>query len=273
VKRHPRLAIGVGDPESALAERLDTPGERARRPRQRGAHARARQDCLARRVKRHDVERQPGREDAMRCLGIDVHVELGRRRHVAGHVHGAAHGDDTSDLPHGRRVFLERQCHVREGAERDQRQLSPIPPGRVDHDADGARRLLQGLGGWPVGEITEPVLAVVARRRAQRPGQRAGGPRRRDRARRGPAERQQAREVRVGRGDGNVSGDRRDELDPDLGRAPGEEQGERVVDAGVGVDQDGRQGISSRCSLIILECGSLLREEARMNIQIRYCGE
>jgi hypothetical protein len=40
-------------------------------------------------------------------------------------------------------------------------------------------------------------------------------------------------------GDGNVARDRRDDLDPDLGRAPGEEQGERVVNSGSVVDQEG----------------------------------
>jgi hypothetical protein len=273
VKRHARLAIGVGNPEAPLAERLDARRDRPRRPRQRGAHARARQHRLARRVKGDDVEREPGREDAVRRLGIDVHVELGRRGHVAGHIHGATHGDDAADLPDGRRVFLERERHVREGTQGDQRQLSSVPPGGVDDDADGAGRLVQGRRRRPVREVAEPVLTVVARRRVQRSGQRAGRSRRHDRSRRRPAERQEAGDVRVGRGDGNVPRNRRDDLDPDLGRAPGEEQGERVVDSGIGVDQDGRQGISSRWSLIILECGSLLREEARMNIQIRYCGE
>ena len=114
---------------------------------------------------------------------------------------------------------------------------------------------------------------MIARRRRQRPGQGAGRTGRHDRSWRRPAKRQETGDVRVGRGDRNVPGDRRDRVDPDLGRAPGKEQGERVVDSGIGVDQDRRQGISSRCSLIILECRSLLREEARMNIQIRYCGE
>src|SRR5262249_24242481 len=145
------------------------------------------------------------------------------------------HGDDAADLPDGRRVLLERERYVRERAQGDHRQLPPVPPGRVDDDADGGWRLLQGLYRRPVPEITEPVLTVIAGRRAQRPGQGSGRSGSHDRLWYRLPQCQDTGNVRIGRGDGNVAGHRRDDLDADLRRAPGKEQSERVVDSGIGV--------------------------------------
>ena len=55
----------------------------------------ARHDRLAGGVQRDQVERQAGGHDARGGVGIDVDVELGRRRHVARHVDGAAHDHDA----------------------------------------------------------------------------------------------------------------------------------------------------------------------------------
>jgi hypothetical protein len=55
----------------------------------------------------------------------------------------------------------------------------------------------------------------------------------------GPRDIDKAKDVGGGQVHGDVAGHRRDGLDAEAGSAPGEEQGEGVVDAGIGVDQDG----------------------------------
>ena len=116
MQRHALLAVAVSDPEPALAEPLDPRRQQTRRARERGAHPGAGQHRLARRVKRDQLDRQPGGEDPMRGLGVDGHVELGGRGDVAGHVHGAPHRHHSSNPSERGRVFLERERQVGERA-------------------------------------------------------------------------------------------------------------------------------------------------------------
>ena len=253
MEHHPLRAARVVDAEAALAERLDPRRQRPGRPRERGAHPRAREHGLPGRVERHQVERQARRQHAVRRLRIHVEVELGRRRDVPGHVHRAAHRDDAPDERQRAGVGLEREGEVRQWAERDEGEQPLQAAGRVHDQRDGVRQDRRPRGLGPVREVGEAVLAVVAGGRDERAGERPRGSRR-DRGRRGgPAQREQAEDVGGRDLDGHVARHRRDRLDAELAGAPREQQGERVVDARVRVDQDGDQGISWRRAGIILE--------------------
>ena len=56
-----------------------------------------------------------------------------------------------------------------------------------------------------------------------------------------------------------------------LGRGAGEEERERVVDAGVGVDQ--QVHLTGSAERSVSYAASRTPKEDRMNIQITYCGE
>ncbi|OGL12774.1 MAG: hypothetical protein A3I14_17265 [Candidatus Rokubacteria bacterium RIFCSPLOWO2_02_FULL_73_56] len=252
MQHHALRAAGVVDAEAPLAERLDPRRERPRRPGERGAHPGAREHGLAARVERHQVERQARRQHAVRRLGVHVEVELGRRRDVPGHVHRAAHRDHAPDERQRAGVGLERERQVRERAEGDDGEEPLQAPGRLDDQLDRVRQDRRPLGLRPVREVRETVLAVVAGRGHERAGERArraladGG------RRVGPAQREQPEEVRGRGGDGDVARDGGDRLHAELGGTPREQQGERIVDARVRVDQDGDQGISRHPAGIIL---------------------
>ena len=239
MQHHALRAARVVDAERAVAERGDPRGERPGRAREGLLQARARQHRLAGRVERDEVEREPGGEDPVRRLGIHVHVELGGRRDVARHVHGAAHRHDAADELHRRRVRLERERQVRHGPERDDRQEALLPPGAVEDQRHGGGELA-AAHRRPVVEVAEAVRAVVARSRHELPGERLGRADRDHRRRVGLAQGEEPADVRGGLLDRHVPRDRRDHLDDDLRRVPRGEERERVVDPGVGVDEQGR---------------------------------
>ena len=241
MEHEPLCAARVVEPEAALAERHDAVDERARFAPERRLQTGARQDGLARRVEGHEVQGQARGEHPVGGLGVHVHVELRRRRDVAGHVHGAAHRDDAADQAYRAGVRLERQREVGQGPERDERQQPLQPPRVFDDHAHrvGLERRLLGLG--PVREVAETVLAVVALGGEEGARERLGGAHGDHGARRRLAQSEQAEDVDRPLLHGNVAGDRGDRLHADLRRAPAHQERERVVDPGIGVDQDGRR--------------------------------
>ena len=74
--------------------------------------------------------------------------------------------------------------------------------------------------------------------------------------------------------DGDIAGHRGDGLHRDLGRGKGKEHGQGVIDARIGVDEDGRRQLTPRAAVRIIRLGGdQPAKEDRMNILITYCGE
>ena len=170
----------------------------------------------------------------MRRFGIERDVELRRRRDVAVRGHRAAHDDQACDATHQRRIQLQRERDVRQRAERDDDQS----PGMFVREAKQRERRMLAFGHalrrFVLG-VAEPIAAVhvgrVARRMQQ--GRSGAGEDRRAAAHHVAQLQRVAHRVH----DADVA--RRDRQADHLvvGRIEGHQQGERVVDAGVGIDE------------------------------------
>ena len=138
--------------------------------------------------------------------------------------------------------------------------------------ATATRRLL-GCTGRPVGTLAQAVGAVVALGGHQRAPERLGGALGDGGRRRRPTKRQQSKEVHGGVGDPDVTRHRGDPGQAQVGRAPGEEQRQRVVDAGVGVDQAEHRIPMWGYASYTIRYARFRGEGGAMDIEILYCGE
>jgi beta-N-acetylhexosaminidase len=138
VQHHPGCPPPVVHPEGVAGERGDPVRQRPGRPRERRLQIVPGEHGLARRVEGDQVDPETSGEHDGRGVGIDVGVELGRRRHVAGDIDGASHDHDTAGPGHGRGVPLDGAGEVRERAEGDDRQARAGATDRLD-DQHGCR--------------------------------------------------------------------------------------------------------------------------------------
>jgi hypothetical protein len=188
-----------------------------------------------------------GLEHLRRRLRIDEEVELGGRADVAGHRDGAAHDHDAAGPREPSRIPGERGGQIGERSEGHHGQLGAPPIDRVQNHFGGRSRLngreRLGIARPPVRldepvEVPEPILAVDVAGGDQRAPERGFGPPGDRRHRVGGAHREDTAGVGGGPVDRYVAGDHGDRLDARLRRGQGEEDGQRVVDAGIGVDQE-----------------------------------
>ncbi len=208
---------------------------------------RLREHHPARHVERHQLHREPGLEHRRGRLRIHVEVELGGRRDVAGHRDRAAHDHDAAGPAEPPGVLLEGERQVGQRPQGHDGQLGSPAICRVQNHFR-SRPHLNGVGrlrvaGLPVGldealEVAEPVLAMHLVRGDQRPLERGRGAAGERRRRIGRGDREDAAGVRGRAIHRDVAGDGGDGLDARVGRAQGEQDRQRVVDAGVGVDQE-----------------------------------
>jgi hypothetical protein len=97
-----------------------------------------------RRVERHERQvRQTGRQDDPRRFRVDPDVELGRRRRVPRRV-GATHDHRLRDAVHDPRLELDGHSDVRERPDRHERDRLGRRHVRVDQELDRALRLFDG---------------------------------------------------------------------------------------------------------------------------------
>jgi len=193
-----------------------------------------RQHQLARHVETHHLGRQLGAQHEVERLGIAPCVELGVRRRVARRSHVADHRDVALHLvAHQRRIAPQRQREARHRPERHQGDRLGLvreqPVERLDEVEDHP--------GRRDGRVAEPRFAVRLARHGERPGERAP----RAHAQRGPLSRPSHDRDRVAVGvfDRGVAVRHRDPAHVELRRAERQEQRQHVVDAGVGIDQNG----------------------------------
>ena len=194
-------------------------------------------DVEADRDHRRRAHAAEGAKDDARRLRIVPDVELGRRRHIARLGIGAAHDDEPLDEP--------RQFGLAHDGERDIGQR----PGGAENEAPGMRarrgddrirrmQRMPRLVGRGQDRMAEAGLAVNFarvphrdrdRRRRARPDGNVRPPRKRENGA-GVSRRGRKR---------NVADDGRDAEDWRLVMGAGVEERERVVDAGVDVDDEG----------------------------------
>ena len=231
-------------------------------------------DVEADRDHRRRADAAEGAKDDARRLRIVPDVEFGRRRDVARLGIGAAHDDEPLDEA--------RQLGFAHQRERDIGQR----PGRAEDEAPGMRArggddgvdsvtragLLLGLGQDRMAEAGLAVdLARVPDRDRQR-GRRA----RPDGNVGAPGKRENRPRVARRGGEGDVADDRGDAEDLRLFVRAGVEQRQRVVDAGVDVDDEGlgaartwRQSpvrLMSPLSIAV-KCGGILWPGARPGVK------
>ena len=198
-----------------------------------------------------DGERAPAAEDDRRRVRIRVDVELRGRGHVAARPRGAAHHDDLAHLRHQVGVFADEEGEIGERADRDEGDLLVAARAQgVRDEADrppGADRTGRQLHLDPF----DPALAVVPHRGHRLAHERPVGPRV-DRHVRAPAQRAEEAGVAPGDLQGHVAGDGGDPGELDLlGGGERHRDGERVVAAGVAVEEDAaavraRAGVRAR---------------------------
>ena len=186
-------------------------------------------------VQRHRGDVDAGCEHDRRGFRVDQDVVLGRRRHVAALEVAAAHEHDAlqprRDL--GRTAQGQRDVGLwREGDQAD--AVDGLAQQRLDQPVDRVRGLGWALRRCPVPAVDAGLAVDLGHRarRAQQRALRAGIDRHVATAR----ELQDAARV-VGRlCHRHIARDRRDAQQLELGRAEGHQQGQRVVLAGIGVD-------------------------------------
>jgi hypothetical protein len=113
-------------------------------------------------------------------------------------------------------------------------------------------------------EVAKAVLAVDVGCCQERAGERGGGAPRHPRTASGAHDVEDAKGIAGGEVDLDIARHRGDGLHGDLGRAESQEDGERVVDAGIGVDEDGRGQLTPRVRLRIIRGGGHHIEQRRI---------
>ena len=194
------------------------------RPRaQRALELRARHRGPTGRVERHEVQREARVQHARRRLGVDVDVELRRRRHVAPDVHRPAHRDDAPDPSHRRGIGFAGQGDVGQRPESDERQPGAVVPRLFHEELDRTRWPRPGLDLRPVAEGAQAVGAVITLGRLERARERRLGARGDERPRLRAAQGEQAEQVDRALAERDVAGHRRDRLHPHPRRSPRQE--------------------------------------------------
>ena len=234
---HARLAIACHSERHHIA--CDARGE-GRHIVFRGGHAmylRLAQHSLHGDVQADQGERHARPKYHLRGFGIDPDIELRGRGRVAGTKDRAAHADDAADALLDLRFGREREGDVGKRSLRDERDGLRCAQQALDQEAHGIQARGRRGAERQVTKAAEPIGAMTHPARPQRAQQgceRAGGhwqiaaPRGlQDLAR---VERA-LRRVHVSRGDGQ-------RLDVQLGRAQREQDRQRIVHAGVSVDDD-----------------------------------
>src|SRR5580704_1124184 len=180
-------------------------------------------------------ERNAGIEDDARGFGIHIEIEFGGGSDVAA-AERAAHDDDGFDQRSNRGIGFEDGGDVGERADGDDGNFA-----RVGAD-DAANEFGGGFGdglGFGFGEIhaAEAVVAVGVFGGDEAANERSGGA--------GgygdvgaAGDFNQAQGVGKSERERDVAADWRDGFDVEFGGAEGEEDGDGVVDAGVGVEDD-----------------------------------
>jgi hypothetical protein len=187
-------------------------------------------------VEGHDHQRHAGFEHDISGFGVDVDVELGRGGDVAALETAAAHQDDLGHAGDDVGGALEGGGDVGEGAEgAEGDQACGVGAEGVDEVVDGVL-VLQGMGRLGQRDAVEAGLAVDVFGGDELAFQGAvcacvdGGL--------VAAEFDDLAGVPLGEGQGHVPGDGGEGKDLKLRAGEGEEDGDGVVLAGVGVDDD-----------------------------------
>ena len=204
-------------------------------PRRRG-------DRLVGDVQRQHHDRPAALEHRMGGVRVDIDIELGRRRGVAGDHRGPAHQHDFADFGQDARRLDDGLGDVGQRPQRAKRD-AVRPGGQACLDDKIHRMPLGRRHGWrrQVAAV-QPGLAMHIFRRYQRPQHRSGTA---GIHRNVGAPRQFHQPARIGGGQLQryVAGDAGDAADIELvRRGHGHQQGDGIVLAGVGVDDDGAGG-------------------------------
>ncbi|MNY00500.1 hypothetical protein D3C86_1329960 [compost metagenome] len=116
------------------------------------------------RFRRHietDNDHSPGRgEDEIGRFRIAVKIGLGRRRHIAVHVEGAAHDDHLLHQRREVRFFAERQRQIGHATDGNQRHLTGIGLYRLDDETMCGARVERQIDGLRDIDIAETVFAM-----------------------------------------------------------------------------------------------------------------
>ena len=212
-------------------------------------------------------------EDRRGGLGVHVDVELGGGGDIAGHRHGSAHHDDPGSLGQAPAVTLERQGDIGQRSEGDDHETPGEAISRLENQIGPVQHLKGMRGLWvakptvrltEATEVSETVVTVEMGRGDQRADQRAGGAPGHARALVGARHVEDAESVGGAEVDPDVARHRGDGLHGDLGRAEGQQDGEGVVDAGIGVDENGSGQLTPRYVLRIISDGGHSIERRRI---------
>ena len=189
-----------------------------------------------------DLERRPEHRPAavqhlVRGLGVDMHVELGIARGIAVlGIERSRHQHDLLDAAHDVRLLLKGDRQV--GLRPQQHDGLAVGLGRgQDLDQRLDRRSPAAVRAVGNGRAADAVLAVDVLDGAPGAGQRLLGAAE-DGNLRLAGQGDQRRRIARGAVDADITGDRRDGADLQLRRRAGQENGERVVDPRIGVDDD-----------------------------------
>ena len=270
---HAAPAVRQVHSQRVLDDAAHAVGERRRRACERRLQRGGLQRDLARGVERDEVEPHAGVEDPRERLGIDVRVELGVGRYVARHVYRAAHRHHAAGAADRRRVALDGERQVGQRTQGDDREAAAVPRRRVGDHPWGVDGSDSRLDGGPVRQVAESVAAVV-RGDAERPGQRPCRAGRHERRGQRPAQVEQPEDVADAGLERGVAGHDRDHVHRPLRRAPGQQQRQRVVDAGVGVDEGPAPRIGGHGVGILYNVSQPVGKGGDwMDIEILYCGE
>ena len=189
-------------------------------------------------VERHHGDRHAAPQHHVRGLGVDIDVELGGRGDVADLEIGAAHHHDLADVRRDVRRLDHRHGDIGQRAERAQRHRPwRLAAQRVDDEVDavlGLERLLRFRQLRAV-EAGRPVDMLGRHQRPPHWPPAAGI----DRHLGASGELDHLQGVPGVLGKADIAGDRDDAEHVELlGRGEREEDGDRVVLAGIGVDDD-----------------------------------
>ena len=203
------------------------------------------------------------------CVGDDA----GGRRDVARHRHRSAHHDDAGGLGQAPSITPERQGDVGERSQGDHHETPGEAIRRLENQIGPVQHLKGMRGLWvpgpPVGlteaaEVAETVVTVDMGRRDERAHERGVGAPRHSRTVAGARHVEDAEGVGGAEVDLDIARHRGDGLHRDFGRVESQENGKGVVDAGIGVDEDGNGQLTLRNGLRIIPGGGNPIERRRI---------